>query len=92
MIIEQRNNGITDVTVLIADEGKVLRRIASDEIIGPEIWLGYTYYIGGVLQNPPHLDTQNDFDEVDAQEEIDPTDESDISAEKALNTITGNNE
>ena len=92
MTIEQRNNGITDVTVLIADEGKVLRRIASDEIIGPEIWLGYTYYIGGVLQNPPHLDTQSDFDEIDVQEEIDPTDESDISAEEALNIITGNNE
>lgn len=92
MTIEQRNNGITDVTVLIADEGKVLRRIASEEIIGPEIWLGYTYYIGGILQDPPHLDTQSDFDEVDIQEEIDPTDESDISAEEALNIIIGNNE
>lgn len=54
---------------MIADEGKVFRRIVSGEIIGDEIWLGYTHYIGGVLQDPPHLDVPEDFEEVDAPEE-----------------------
>lgn len=92
MTVEQRNNGITDVTVLVADEGKVLRRIVSDEIVGKEQWLGYTYYIGGVRQNPPHLDVQSDFDEIDEpepEEEVEPVEEEDISAEEALSIITG---
>ena len=54
---------------IIADEGKVFRRIISDELFGPEIYLGYSYYIGGVLQDPPHLDVVEDFDEVNAPEE-----------------------
>ena len=68
MIVEQRNNGIKDVTVLTAEEGKVLRRISSGEIVGKELWLGRTYYIDGILQNSPHLDVQSDFDEIDAPE------------------------
>ena len=65
---------------IIADEGKAIRRIASCEIFGEEIWLGYSYYIGGVLQDPPHLDAKEDFDEVD----IEP-----ITDTEALNIITG---
>lgn len=89
MTVEIRNNGIKDVTVLVADNGKVLRRIASNEIVGTELWLGYSYYIGGVKQDPPHLDTQADFDEIDAPEEEEPVEEEDISAEEALSIITG---
>ncbi len=48
-----------------ADEGKELRRISSGEVFGSELDLGYSYYIGGVLQVPPHLDVPEDFDEVD---------------------------
>lgn len=52
--------------VLTASEGKVLRRKESGEIFGKVIHLGYSHYIGGVLQDPPHLDTAEDFEEVKA--------------------------
>lgn len=70
--------------IIKADEGKVFRRIADGMIYGNEIALGYTYYIGGVLQDPPHLDTPEDFEEVD--------DDTPITAEEALAIITGINE
>ena len=50
---------------MIADEGKVFRRIVSGEIFGKEIYLGKSWYIGGVLQNPPHVDVPIDFEEID---------------------------
>ena len=53
---------------LYADEGKVLRRI-NGLVYGAEVALGYVYYINGVLQNPPHLDTPADFEEIDISEE-----------------------
>ena len=68
MRTELRNNGITDITVVIANEGKVLRRIGTDEIFGNEIYLGYSYYIEGVKQEPPHLDVPEDFEEIDEPE------------------------
>lgn len=55
---------------IIADEGKVFRRIISGEIFGKEIYLGYSWYIGGVLQNPPHKDVPEDFEEIDVPEDI----------------------
>jgi len=57
--------------VITASEGKVLRRIVSKEIYGKEIRLGYSYYIGGVLQDPPHLDVPEDFEEIKAPVEPD---------------------
>lgn len=53
---------------IIADEGKVLRRKGTDEIFGEELFLGYSYFIAGVLQNPPHLDVPEDFEEIDEPE------------------------
>lgn len=50
---------------IIADEGKQFRRIVSQEEYGKEIYLGYSHYIGGILQNPPHLDVPEDFEEID---------------------------
>ncbi len=50
---------------MIADEGKVFRRIVSGEDYGEEIFLGYSHYIGGVKQDPPHLDVPEDFEEID---------------------------
>lgn len=50
---------------IIADEGKVFRRIGSEEIMGNEIFLGYSHYIEGVRQDPPHLDIPEDFEEID---------------------------
>lgn len=66
MRTEVRNNGLTDYTVLIADEGKWLRRISSGELMGEEIALGNSYYIGGELQEVPHEDVVSDFEEIDA--------------------------
>lgn len=84
MRTELRNNGIADVTVLIADSGKVLRRIADGMIFGEEIWLGYSYYIGGVKLDTPHLDETEDFEEIYPPED----DDSDITDEEALRIIT----
>ena len=50
---------------IIADEGKVFRRIGTDELFGVDIYLGYSHYINGVRQVPPHLDTPEDFEEID---------------------------
>ena len=56
--------------VLYADEGKVLRRIVDESVYGNKIYLGYTYYINGILQTPPHLDTPADFEEIDIPEDV----------------------
>lgn len=50
---------------IIASDGKVFRRIGTNEIFGEEIYLGYSHYIEGVRQIPPHLDTPGDFEEID---------------------------
>lgn len=54
---------------IIADEGKTFIRIVSGEDFGSEIYLGYSHYIGGVKQDPPHKDIPEDFKEVDMPEE-----------------------
>lgn len=51
--------------VITAQEGKVFRRIADGMIYGKEIDLGYSYYIGGVKLDTPHLDIPEDFEEID---------------------------
>lgn len=48
-----------------ADKGKVFRRIGTDEIFGDDVYLGYSYYIAGVLQQRPHQDVPEDFEEID---------------------------
>jgi len=65
MKIETKNNGIKDCTVLIADEGKSLRRKNSNDVFGDELWLGYSYYIDGKKLDEPHLDVPEDFEEID---------------------------
>lgn len=92
MTIETKNNGITDVTVLVADEGKVLVRTGyEDDIIGTEIWLGYSYYIGGVKLDQPHLDVPGDFTEIDKPADYPDPDDDDVEIPDsvALNIITG---
>lgn len=56
--------------ILYAEEGKWLRRIIDQSIYGDKIYLGYAYYINGVLQEPPHLDTPVDFEEIDIPEDV----------------------
>lgn len=58
--------------ILYADEGKWLRRIVDQSVYGDKIYLGYTYYINGILQTPPHLDTPADFEEIDNPEDVIP--------------------
>ena len=54
---------------IIADEGKVFKRISDGFIYGEEIYLGYTYYIGGKKLDEPHLEVVEDFEEIDAPQE-----------------------
>ncbi len=56
--------------VIKASEGKVLRRIADQMISGEEVYLGYTYYIGGVKLDEPKLETAEDYEEIDIPEEM----------------------
>lgn len=51
--------------IITASEGKVFRRKSDGMIYGNQITLGYTYYIGGILLEKPHLDTLEDFEEID---------------------------
>lgn len=66
---------------LIAEDGKVLRRIADGFIYGSEITLGLTYYINGKRKRPAHQDVPEDFEEID--------DQSELSDTGALEIITG---
>lgn len=50
---------------LIADEGKVLRRISDSWNAGTEIYLGYTYYLNGELLEEPLLELPEHYEEVD---------------------------
>lgn len=50
---------------LIADEGKVLRRISDKWVAGGEIYLGYTYYLNGELLAAPLLEIPEHYEEVD---------------------------
>ncbi len=75
---------IIDNNHIIADDGKVFRRIDDNRIYGTEIYLGYSYYINGVKLDEPHLDTPEDFEEID--------DPAEISDSEALHIITGKDE
>lgn len=54
---------------IIADDGKTFERIADGTNYGKEIYLGYSYFIGGEKLDVPHLDTPEDFREVDEPKE-----------------------
>ena len=64
---------------IIAGEGKVFRRIGTDEIFGKEVFLGISYFINGVRQDPPHYDVPEDFEEIDA-----PVEEEETKEEESL--------
>ena len=74
---------------IIADEGKVFRRKGTDEVFGEDIYLGYSYYIEGVLQDTPHLDTPEDFEEIPMPKEYEPS-SGGFTDTDALNIILGN--
>lgn len=56
---------VIEIIHITAGNGKVFRRKSSGEIYGKDIYLGNSHYIGGVLQNPPHKDVPEDFEEID---------------------------
>ena len=56
---------INNITHIFADEGKVFRRIGTEDIYGKEISLGYTYYINGEKLSQPHKDEPEDFEEIE---------------------------
>ena len=58
------------ITVITAEDGKVFRRKNTNEIFGEEISLGYSYYIDGVKLQEPHLDTPEDFEEIESPDQI----------------------
>lgn len=70
MKIEIRNNGIRDITVLLAEEGKVFKRKNSNDVYGNELYLGTSYYMNGVKLDTPHVDSPDDFEEIDEPKEI----------------------
>lgn len=60
---------------MTADEGKIFVRKETGEEFGEEIFLGYSHYIGGIKQDPPHLDVPEDFEEIDKPEEEEETED-----------------
>lgn len=72
-------------TVIKADDGKVLRRKSSGAIYGETVHLGYNYYDTGVGLSEAHLDTPDDFEEIDKPEDYEPFK---IDQVKRLNRIT----
>lgn len=52
-----------------AAEGKVFKRIGHEDIMGHDLWLGYSYYIDGKLLDEKHLDLIEEFEEIDMPEE-----------------------
>ena len=69
---------------IIAEEGKVFRRIEDGHIYGSDIYLGYSYYIGGELLSEPHLDVPEDFEEID--------DETELTDQEVMEILTGQEE
>lgn len=51
--------------IITAGKGKVLRRKGTEDIFGNELYLGYSYYINGVKLHAPHLDTPDEFEEIE---------------------------
>lgn len=56
-------------TIITASDGKALRRKSDGTIYGKSVYLGYNYYESGQLLNEPHLDTPEDFEEIDEPKE-----------------------
>ena len=69
MITRTENNGLRDVTVIKAEEGKALRRISDGQVFGDEVWLGKTWYLNGQLLSEPIDELPEHYEEIDAPEE-----------------------
>ena len=61
---------ITEGNKITAGPGKILRRISDGFIYGNEVYLGYTYYLGGELLPEPLLELPEHFEEIDESVEF----------------------
>lgn len=55
----------TNPSHITAEPGMVFKRKSDGMIYGNEIFLGYTYYIGGVKLDEPLLELPEHFEEVE---------------------------
>ena len=53
------------ITTIHADDGKLLVRKSDGQIEGESVTLGYNYYEAGIPLSEPHLETPDDYEEVD---------------------------
>jgi hypothetical protein len=59
---------------IVASKGKVLRRISDGFIAGPDLYLGYTYYLHGEKLDEPLLELPEHYEEIDIPEELNDND------------------
>lgn len=59
------------ISIVLADDGKVLRRKSDGKILGETRHLGYNYYDADILLKNPYLSKPEDFEEVDKIVETD---------------------
>lgn len=59
MIIDELNN-----RHILAEEGKVFRRISDGQLFGNEMYLGYTYYLAGEVLPEPILELPEHYEEI----------------------------
>ena len=62
--------------IITAEEGKVLQRISDEMIFGKELYLGYTYYLGGELLDEPLYELPEHYQEIDETEIDEPENKS----------------
>ena len=55
---------------IVESKGKVLRRISDGFIAGPDLYLGYTYYLHGEKLDEPLLELPEHYEEIDIPEEL----------------------
>ena len=68
-----------------ADEGKVFKRINHEDIMGQDLWLGYSYYIDGKKLDEKHLDVIEEFEEIDMPED---RESCDTTLQTNINTLS----
>lgn len=58
-----------DIRHIIADPGKVFRRISDGRLFGEEVYLGYTYYLNNEKLQEPFEELAEHFEEIDIPED-----------------------
>ena len=56
------------ITIIEAEEGKLLRKVKTSTIVGKKVTLGYNYYDNGYALDKPYLEKPEDYEEVDEYE------------------------